>query len=111
MPTPPPNDTIRQLSELLGDADAREIVQTYLREFEGLIRTIAGGDHAAQHRATHSLKSSSRHMGQQALATRLQALEVRLLQPDGKVTAEDLQAVTAEFERIAGPLRAYAAGK
>ncbi|MFI5356373.1 MAG: Hpt domain-containing protein [Opitutales bacterium] len=111
MPTPPPNDAIRQLTEILGDTDTREIVQTYLREFDGLIRILASGDRPSRHRAAHSLKSSSRHMGLPTLAIRLQELESRLLQPDATVTADDLQALVAEFERTAEPLRTYASGK
>ena len=108
-PTPPnpPNLALAQLMEVVGPVSTRDLVSTYLKEFDGLIRTMAGGDREAQHRATHALKSSSRHMGLLTLAGRLQALEMRLLQPTGQVTTQDLVAVTEEFNRASKPLRTF----
>lgn len=110
-PVLPPNDTIAQLIDAVGVEGAQDLIRTYLKEFDGLIRNMAGGDREIQHRATHALKSSSRHMGLLTLSRRLEALEARLLLPNGKVQAEDLMAITEEFERTAKPLRAYVAGK
>lgn len=109
--TRPPNDTIGQLIDAVGLEGAQDLVRTYLREFDGLIRQMAGGDRETQHRATHALKSSSRHMGLLTLARRLEALEARLLLPNGKIQSDDLLAITEEFERTAKPLRAYVAGR
>jgi HPt (histidine-containing phosphotransfer) domain-containing protein len=106
-PTNPPNLALAQLMEVVGPDDVRELVDTYLKEFDGLIRTLAGGDREAQHRAAHALKSSSRHMGLLTLAGRLQALEMRLLQPTGQVTTQDLVAITEEFNRASKPLRTF----
>lgn len=110
-PAHPPNDTISQLIDAVGLEGAQDLIRTYLREFDGLIRNMAAGDREIQHRATHALKSSSRHMGLLTLARRLEALEARLLLPNGKIQAEDLMAITEEFERTAKPLRTYVAGR
>lgn len=107
----PPNRAIADLVDLLGVADARELVRTYLHEFDTIIRQLATGDRQKQHRLTHSLKSSARHMGAMHLSQRLATLEARLQLPDGTLTPDDLMAVTEEFERSAGPLRNFLAGK
>lgn len=106
-PKNPPNLALAQLMEVVGPGSTRDLVSTYLKEFDGLIRTMAGGDREAQHRATHALKSSSRHMGLLTLSGRLQALESRLLTPGGQITAQDLAAVTEEFHRASKPLRTF----
>ena len=107
----PPNPSISALVDVLGLDDTRELVRTYLREFDGLIRTLAGGTHEAKHRTAHALKSSARHMGAHSLSQRMAALELRLQSPAGEVTADDLCAITEEFERSAGPLRVFATSK
>lgn len=103
----PPNPAIAELLDVLGDDDTRDLIRTYLQEFSGLIRTMATDDRTAQHRAVHSLKSSSLHMGLTALSRRLQTLEASLLLPEGSLHATDLAAITEEFERGVAPLRAY----
>ena len=103
----PPNLALTQLMEVMGPEGTRELVTTYLKEFDGLIRTMAGGDCEAQHRAAHALKSSSRHMGLLTLSGRLQALETKLSRPGGQITAQDLAAITEEFHRASKPLRAF----
>lgn len=103
-----PNDTLSQLVNILGEADARDIVNTYLQEFAGLIRTATTGDPKDRHRAIHSLKSSSRHMGLLSLASRLEALEARLLVPEGELSDSDLAQINEEYERSAPALRQFA---
>lgn len=107
----PPNRAIADLVDILGTIDAQEVVRTYLKEFDTVIRALATGDRQSQHRLAHSLKSSARHMGAMHLSQRLATLEARLRQPDGALTHDDLQAVTEEFERSAGALRTFAASK
>jgi hypothetical protein len=68
---------------------------------------MASGDREAQHRATHALKSSSRHMGLLPLSRRLEALEARLILPEGKIKSDDLLIISEEFERSTRPLRTY----
>lgn len=103
----PPNPAVAELIDVLGLDDAKDVIRTYLDEFANLFRTMGSSDREAQHRATHALKSSSRHMGLLTLSRRLEALESRLLLPEGKITTEDLMTITAEFERSAKPLRAF----
>jgi len=100
-----PNESIAQLIDALGVDDTRDLVRLYLEEYSGLIRTMVSGDRESQHRATHSLKSSSRHMGLVTLVRRLEALEARLFLPTGKVTAQDIETITGEFEKAVLPLR------
>ena len=106
-----PNESIAQLVAALGVDDTRDLVRLYLEEYSGLIRTMVSGDRESQHRATHSLKSSSRHMGLVTLVRRLEALEARLFLPTGKVTAQDIETITGEFEKAVLPLRKFANGK
>lgn len=107
----PPNEAIAQLVDALGVEDTRDLVRTYLQEYDKLIRTMASGDRETQHRATHSLKSSSRHMGLTSLVRRLEALEARLFLPAGKVTTTDIENISGEFERAVHPLKKFADGK
>lgn len=112
MPDPiPPNEAIAQLVEVLGTDDTRDLVRTFLKEYDGLIRAMTAEDKQLQHRAVHSLKSSCRHMGLASLVRKLEALEARVLLPTGKVTLEDIAAINSEFERQVPPLRNFAAGR
>ncbi|MEZ5414555.1 MAG: Hpt domain-containing protein [Opitutaceae bacterium] len=110
VPTPP-NDAIAQLVEVLGIDDTRDLVRTFLKEYDGLIRSMTVEDRQLQHRAVHSLKSSCRHMGLILLMRKLEALEARVLLPTGKVTMEDIAALNSEFERQVPPLRHFANGR
>jgi len=106
--SPPPNEALTQLVDILGMDDTRELVRTFLKEYDGLIRSMTVQDREVQHRAVHSLKSSCRHMGLTLLMRKLEALEARVLLPNGKVTMEDIAAVNSEFERQVPPLRNFA---
>lgn len=110
-PPQAPNDTLAQLEDILGSDDVRDLARTYLKEFDGLIRTLASAEGELRHRTAHALKSSSRHMGLMGLARRFEALEARLLLPEGQVTADDLATITQEYERTIPPLRKYVQGK
>lgn len=109
--TPPPNAAIGELAEVVGLEDARDLVRTFLKEYNGLVRAMTAEDPKLQHRAVHSLKSSCRHMGLDSMVRRLQALEARLLLPEGKVTLEDIAVLDREFERVAVPLRQFTASR
>ena len=50
-------------------------------------------------------------MGLVTLVRRLEALEARLFLPTGKVTAQDIETITGEFEKAVLPLRKFANGK
>ena len=106
--SPPPNDALAELASVLGDDNVRTLVRTFLRDFPASMRELEGGDRKNRHRVAHSMKSNSRLMGAQALSERMAALEARLDGETGAdVTPADLAAIAAEFERVAGPLRAF----
>lgn len=107
----PPNEAIAQLIDMLGMDDTRDLVRTFLKEYDGLIRAMTVEDRQLQHRAVHSLKSSCRHMGLIMLMRKLAALETRVLLPTGRVTLEDIAALNSEFERQLPPLRNFANGR
>lgn len=103
----PPNEALTQLSEILGMEDTRDLVRTYLREYAGLVCAMAEGDRATQHRAAHSLKSSSRYMGLSSLVPLLLALETRLMQPNEKTSQADIEAINNELARVIPALETF----
>lgn len=108
-PAFPPTPELAQLADLLGEADTRDIVRTYLSEFALLYQRLAGGTREEQHRTAHALKSSARLMGALALSQRLADLEACLLAPGATLTPVDLAGITADFENSATALRSYVA--
>lgn len=108
MPSGPPNRELSELAAVLGEDNVRTLVRTYLRDFPISFAEMSGGDRKNRHRLAHSMKSNSRLMGAHDLASRMAALEERLEKDNGlDVTSEDLKAIAADFEVIAGPLRAF----
>jgi HPt (histidine-containing phosphotransfer) domain-containing protein len=107
-PVPPPNDRLAGLVAVLGEADARELVQIFLSSLPPLRQELSSGDRGRSHRAAHSLKSSAQQMGVPGLADRMAKLEHRLAQPDGIVTSADLDEIAAELARVEPALRAFA---
>ena len=107
---PPPNEALAELADVLGADNVQTLVRTFLRDFPSSFNELTGGERSNRHRVAHSLKSNSRLMGAHALADRMAELEKRLEGAVGAdVTPADLKAIQAEFEAIAGPLRAFAA--
>jgi HPt (histidine-containing phosphotransfer) domain-containing protein len=105
---PPPNDALAELAAVLGDDNVRTLVRTFLRDFPVSMKELNGGERKNRHRVAHSMKSNSRLMGAHELSSRMAALEARLEgESGGDVTPADLAAINAEFEAIAGPLRAF----
>ena len=105
---PPPNEALAELAAVLGEDNVRTLVSTFLRDFPLSFKELSGGERKNRHRVAHSMKSNSRLMGAMALSKRMAELESRLERPDGlDVTPADLTAINAEFEEIAGPLRAF----
>jgi HPt (histidine-containing phosphotransfer) domain-containing protein len=108
MNPPAPNEALDELVSILGEDDTRELVRSFLRDFPDQLRQLAIGDREQRRRVAHSLKSSSRHMGADALARKMAALETRLSHVEAEVSQEDLAATVSEFEKVAGGLRAFA---
>ena len=92
----------------MGIEDSRALAATYLKEYDGLFRTLISGPREEQHRAAHSLKSSSRHMGLTPLTQKFADIETRLLQSDGKLETQDIMSIMKTFEQLIPPLRKYA---
>ena len=105
---PPPNDSLAELAAVLGDDNVRTLVRTFLRDFPLSLKELNGGERKNRHRVVHSLKSNSRLMGALDLSSRMAVLEARLEPEAGPdITPADLDAIAAEFEAIAGPLRNF----
>jgi HPt (histidine-containing phosphotransfer) domain-containing protein len=103
-----PNETLRELVSILGEEEARGLVQEYLEEFPQMLRLMASGAPEERRRVAHTLKSSARHVGADSLSQKMAALEARLAAPGAHVTQEDLLATAEEFEKTAVPLRTFA---
>lgn len=105
---PPPNDALAELAAVLGDDNVRTLVRTFLRDFPISFQELNGGDRKNRHRIAHSMKSNSRLMGANELSLRMAAIEERLAQEDGAdINAQDLSAISTEFEQIAVKLRQF----
>jgi HPt (histidine-containing phosphotransfer) domain-containing protein len=111
MPNPPPNAALADLAAVLGDDNVRTLVRTFLRDFPVSFQLLSTTDQRKErHRIVHSMKSNSRLMGAHDLSRRMAALEDRLADENGAdLNAQDLAAISAEFETIAAPLRVFAA--
>ena len=65
-----------KLASDLGDEFVADIIGTFLTDLDAQMATIRkGGDGAAVKRAAHTLKSTSRMLGAESLATIFQAIE------------------------------------
>ena len=107
--SPPPNAALAELAAVLGVENVRPLVHTYLGEFPAMFAQLTGGERRTRHRIVHSMKSGARVMGAAALSDHMAVLEARLARPDGPdVSPQDLAVITAHFEAIAPPLRAFA---
>jgi HPt (histidine-containing phosphotransfer) domain-containing protein len=103
----PPTPELAQLAEILGLDDTRDLVRTFLSEFETIRHGLQEGPRGKQHRLAHALKSSARHMGAKDLSAYAAELELRLEARDGTITPADLQAITVAFEQQAPALRNF----
>ena len=107
---PPPNEALAELASVLGEDNVRTLVRTFLRDFPGSFLELSSLERANRHRVAHSMKSNARLMGAITLSDRMAELEKRLEGAAGDdITPADLKAIDAEFEEIAGPLRAFVA--
>ena len=105
---PPPNQSLAELANTLGEDNVRNLVRTFLREFPKSFQALGDGDREQRHRLAHSMKSSSRLVGGQALSQRLAEIEARLTDDNGgDITPHDLEMISSEFEALSGPLHFY----
>jgi HPt (histidine-containing phosphotransfer) domain-containing protein len=106
--TPPPNEAIQALADVMGDEATREIVRLFLADFPVSIRKLEASGRDEQLRIAHGLKSSSLHMGATELSERMAEAEERLSGPGEPLAPGDFAAAVADFEALAPVLRAYA---
>ncbi len=103
-----PNEALAELAAVLGEDNVRTLVRTFLRDFPTSFKELSNVDRREQHRVAHSMKSNTRLMGAMKLSERMAELEKRLETAGGPgITPADLTAINAEFETVAGPLRAF----
>ncbi|MEQ1843501.1 MAG: Hpt domain-containing protein, partial [Verrucomicrobiales bacterium] len=104
--SPPPNEALVELASVLGEDNVRTLVRTFLRDFPASLKELSGGDRRNRHRIAHSLKSNARLMGAFVLSDRMAKLEERLAEEGGgDLVPQDLVAIKADFDQIAGSLR------
>lgn len=104
----PPNPALAELLSVLGEANTREIVRTFLHEAPILLQGLADSDRSHRHRSAHSLKSSARLIGADAVATCAAQLEVRLANPGGDISPDDISALNEALVSVSPVLTAYA---
>ena len=110
MSHPPPNESLAELSDVLGVENVRTLVRTFLRDFPVSIDDLSKGDRKNCHRFAHSMKSNARLMGAFELSRHMAELEERLSNDSGGlVTPEDIAAIRAEFTIVSAPLRVFVA--
>jgi HPt (histidine-containing phosphotransfer) domain-containing protein len=107
MAGPPPNEALAELVSVLTEDDVRDLVRLFLNDIPGTMEALSSGPEKDHVRLAHSMKSSSQYMGAQDLSKLFADLEHRLALPGEKITPDDLKALAAEFDRIAGPLRTF----
>lgn len=106
---PPPNQAVADLVSLLGEANVRVLIRTFLRECPRLIEQMAQGDRRTQERVAHNLKSNARIVGAVDLSAQMNELELRLHSPEGAdLTPAEIAAIGARFAAVAAPLRDFA---
>ena len=108
MPSEPPNESLRDLSALVGDEATKEIVLLFLHDFPESIRRLERCSREDQIRITHGLRNSALHMGADGLSRQMGVIEDRLTQPGGQLAEGELAGAMADFEAFAAALRAYA---
>lgn len=109
----PPTPELAELAELLGPADAKELAGTFLNDTTQLIANLADASAApsgpsVQQIAAHSLKSTSRLVGANALAILAGELEIRLAGGGHAPTVIEILAIKNEYERVTKLLARFA---
>ncbi|MEI6465321.1 MAG: Hpt domain-containing protein [Verrucomicrobiota bacterium] len=105
----PPNPSLVDLANVLGEENVRNLVRTFLTEFPVSFETLRAGDGKNRHRVAHSLKGNTRLMGANELSQRFAEIEARMEEsPGSEITVAELESLRAEFEILAGPLRRFA---
>ncbi len=98
---------IDQLIALVGLANTRELVSTYLDETKRLLETIGQEKPARQQALLHSLKGTSFQLGLSLFSAQCGALETRLQESPGALTAAEIAALSSGFSDSAPRLRRW----
>ncbi len=89
-----------------------ELIETYLVDSPGLLATLRDGlasdDAPVVRRAAHTLKSTSATFGAMRLAAIAREVEIAAADDDLTGVGERIEAAQAEFDIVAGLLRAAA---
>lgn len=98
---------IDQLIALVGLANTRELVSTYLDDTKRLLETLGHEKPARQIALLHSLKGTSFQLGLSLFSAQCGALETRLQESPGGMTPAELTALAAGFAESAPRLRRW----
>lgn len=98
---------IDQLITLVGLANTRELVGTYLEETKGLLETIGREKPARQIALLHSLKGTSFQLGLSLFSAQCGALETRLQESPGGLTPAEIAALASGFAESTPRLRRW----
>ena len=97
-----------ELEATAGAEFARELVATFLAEAPAMLRelreALAAGDADAFRRTAHSLKSNGNTFGAQAFAAMARGLELGGMAPVQTAAGKPLDALDAEYARVANAL-------
>jgi histidine phosphotransfer protein HptB len=100
--------TFEALQASTGGNFVRELVETFLAEAPGMLEdlrdALAKGDGARFRRAAHSLKSNGNTFGAHALGALARNLELGGLEPVREAMGAPLDALAAEYRRVAEAL-------
>ena len=104
----PPNPALAELLSVIGPANTREIVRTFLHEAPLLVGALTASNRSDRHRAAHSLKSSARLIGADTVAAHAARLEARLAKPTGEISSADLSALAEDLATSSTVLAEFA---
>jgi HPt (histidine-containing phosphotransfer) domain-containing protein len=106
--------TFEALQQTAGAEFVGELVDTFLAEaplmLQDLRSSLAAGDADAFRRAAHSLKSNSNTFGALTLGALARNLELTGLGPAAEAKGATLDALDAEYARVAAALKELARG-
>lgn len=100
--------TFAELEQTAGPDFAVELVDTFLAEAPAMLadlrRALAAGDADAFRRAAHSLKSNGNTFGASTFAALARGLELGGMTPVQTAAGKPLDALDAEYARVASAL-------
>ncbi|HEY4990055.1 MAG TPA: Hpt domain-containing protein [Opitutaceae bacterium] len=107
---PTPNNSLRELAQVLGEDGTREIVRLFLHDFPQSMRRLGTASHVDQLRIIHGIKSSALHMGAKKLSERLAEVEDRMAAEGGPPLPREVAGIVSDFGEVLPDLRKFASG-